>query len=240
MDDLSPILQTIIANEPKAIEWTFSVARSEAMFAQRAFDHFATALVSVQPGHMFFEAVYVHARKMAGLGLMSALRQHRVESGQNLRQALEATSLMGYHAFHPGTPQGMGEKDTSSARMFAANEAGLQKAFNWVAVAYPGLSKDLKHYKDHSNRNMSHATILGAGYVYNFAGDPLSGQRFFDVREEDETRMGLYPSGRVTMSALAMLGKIATGAKGVAVQPGFGAAFDELNAMSADVQKGLT
>lgn len=239
MNDLSPILQTITAGEPKAMAWTFEVAKPQAMFAQRAFDHFATSLASVHRDQMFFQGAYVHARKVVGLGLLSALRQHRVESGQNLRQAVEAISLMGYHAMHPGVPQGMGGKDTSADILLEANEAGRMASLKWVAKAHPGLSRDLKHYKDHINRSLSHASIMGTFAVFNYAAQTDAGRGFFDVPHEDETRVALYLAGQVGMSALAMLGKVAKDAEGIQLQPGFGEAWDELVEIAMTIREGL-
>lgn len=239
MNNLSLILRTVTANEPEAMKWTFSVAESQAMFAQQAFDHFATCLASVDKDQMFFQGVYVHTRKVLGLGVLSALRQHRVESGQNLRQAVEATSLMGYHAMHPGVPEGMGGKDRSADVLLAANEAGRLASLRWVSKAHPGLSRDLKHYKDHINRSMSHATIMGTFAVFNYAANTDSDRGFFDVPHAEETRVALYLAGQVGMSALFMLGKVAKDAQGIHLQPGFDEAWDELVAMAISIRKGL-
>lgn len=241
MNDLSLVLRTVTGSEPKAMAWTFEVARAEVMFAQRAFDHFATALTVVQPDQMFFQAVYIHTRKVIGLGVLSALRQHRVESGQNLRQAVEAISLMGYHAMHPGVPKGMGEKDVSADKLLAANEAGRLAALKWIVGAYPGLSRDLKHYKDHINRSMSHATIMSTASVFDFAKARNStwDRGFFDLPNEDETRLALLLAGQVGMSGLSMLGKLAKDAKGIQLQAGFGEMWDEMVEVAEATRIGL-
>ena len=194
MNELSVILRTVTANEPEAMKWTFSIAKPQALFAQMAFDHFATCLDKVHKDQMFFQGVYVHARKMAGLGVLSALRQHRIESGQNLRQVIEATSLMGFQAMHPGAPEDLNKPNMTADDFIAANDEELRRAFRWIATAYPPLSSDLKHYKDHINRSMSHATISGTGFVFNYADQNPSDRGFFDHPDADETRMGQPPN----------------------------------------------
>lgn len=239
MNDLSLVLRTVTANEPKAMEWTLSVAPAQAKFAQMAFDHFATSLASVDNRQIFFQGIYVHARKMAGLSVLSALRQHRIESGQNLRQVIEATSLMGYHAIHPGTPEDLNQPDMSADDFMAANEEGLKRAFKWIGTAYPPLSRDLKYNKDHINRHLSHATVLGSAFVFDYAANTETDRGFFDHPDADETRMGLYLAGQVIMLALTMLGTAARDAQGIRLQSGFGAAYDDLVDVAMTVRKGF-
>lgn len=239
MNNLSPILKTVTANEPEAIRWTLSVAEPQAIFAQRAFDHFATCLASVDVDQVFFEGVYVHTRKVLGLGVLAALRQHRVDSGMNLRQAIEAISLMGYHAMHPGVPKGMGGKDTPVAELIAANEAGRLASLKWISKAHLGLSRDLKHYKDHINRSTSHASIMGTFAVFNYASDTDSDWAFFDVPNAAETRVALYLAGQIATSAIFMLGKVAIDAKGIHLRPDFDEVWNELVITSNSIREGL-
>lgn len=239
MKDISPILTTIIANEPDAMAWTLSAAPTEAAFAQRTFDHFATALLSVHRDQMFFQGVYVHTRKMIGLGVLSALRQHRVESGQNLRQAIEAISLMGYHAMHPGVPEGMGGPGLPADALLAANEKGRLASLKWIEADYPALSNDLRHYKNHINRSMSHATIIGTFAVFDYRTETDADRGFFDVPHEDETRLALYLAGQVGMSGLAMLGKVGRDAKGIQLHAGFDDVWKEMIDVAVNVREGL-
>lgn len=219
MKSLSMILRTVIENEPNAISYTLSVAVPYAAFAQRAYALFATALKSVGEGQMLFTATYVHARKMAGLGILSALRQHRVESAQNLRQAIEATSLFGYLAMHPGIPGDWGKENATHEEITKANEQARIKAFKWIAIAYPELSNDLIFYKDHINRNTTHATILNTSFVFDFVNVENADQRFFDVPDAHETRTGLFLAGQVIIGAFLMLGYLSRDAKGIELRP---------------------
>ena len=218
--DLTRILKTIVASEPAAIAWTNEVAEPFVMFAQDTFEVFATAVTSSLPDCLLFRGAYSHARKMAGLAVLSALRQHKVENGLNLRQVVEATSLFGYLATHPGLPGNFGKPEQTYSDLVANNEKPRLKAFKWAEAAYPGLNADLQFYKDHINRNRSHVTVFVTASVYDFSDkDGIADQRFFDTPDLVETQTMLLATGNIINVANGMLLSVAGDAKTITLRP---------------------
>lgn len=206
MADLSRMLKEIVASEPDAMAWTNEVAEPFVIYAQNAFEIFATGVTdSIQEG-LLFRGAYSHTRTMAGLAVLSALRQHRIENGLNLRQVIEGTCLMGYLAAHPGVPHGMSQPNMAHADLFKANEKLLKTALAWVTETYPGIDGDLRFYKSHINRNRSHTTVFATAAVYDYTDqEGYADQRFFDAPDPRETRATLMATGNIINLASGML-----------------------------------
>ncbi len=200
--------------------WTNEVAEPFVIFAQNAFEVFATAITDSLPDCLLFRGAYSHTRKMAGLAVLSALRQHRVENGLNLRQVVEATTLMGYLAAHPGVPGDLGKANVTHKGLIASNENLRKLAFAWTTATYPGLDGDLRFYKDHINRNRSHATIFSTAAVYDYADrEGIADERFYDTPDPLETRSTLLATGNVINLASGMLILTAQNTDAITVRP---------------------
>lgn len=137
MAKLTVMLNEIVTHEPEVMAWTNRVAEPFVMFAQDAFEIFATAVTESVSDCLLFRGAYSHARKMAGLAVLSALRQHKIENGLNLRQVVEATSLFGYLAANPGLPGSFGKADQTHAELVASNERLRKDAFDWSKKNIP-------------------------------------------------------------------------------------------------------
>jgi len=220
MAKLTVMLNEIVAHEPEVMAWTNSAAEPFVMFAQDAFEIFATAVTESVPDCLLFRGAYSHARKMAGLAVLSALRQHKIENGLNLRQVVEATSLFGYLAANPGLPGTFGKADQTHAELVASNERLRKDAFDWSKKTYPGLDNDLQFYKGHINRNRSHVTIFATAAVYDYgATDGTADERFFDAPDLRETRAMLLSTGNIINVANGMLMSVAKDAGTITLRP---------------------
>lgn len=206
MADLSRMLKEIVAAEPDAMAWTNEVAEPFVVYAQNAFEIFATGVTDSIKEGLLFRGAYSHTRTMAGLAVLSALRQHRIENGLNLRQVIEGTCLMGYLAAHPGVPKDMSQPNMGHSELFKANEKLLKTALAWVTATYPGIDGDLRFYKSHINRNRSHTTVFATAAVYDYTDhDGYADQRFFDAHDPLETRATLLATGDIINLASGML-----------------------------------
>lgn len=206
MADLSRMLSEIVKSEPDAMAWTNEVAEPFVVFAQNAFEIFSTAVTHTIDDCLLFRGAYSHTRKMAGLAVLSALRQHRIENGLNLRQVIEGTSLMGYLAAHPGYPGDLAKPNLSHQELVTANEKLMKTAFKWMTETHPVLDGDLRFYKGHINRNRSHVTVMATASVYDYRDkDGVADQRFYDAPDPLETRATLLATGNIINLASGML-----------------------------------
>lgn len=205
---LTSQIDRILTHEPQAIAWTRKVAPEFVSYAEDAFDVMCDAVQGYQGSMTLFRGAWVHTRKMAGLAVLSALRQHRVESAQNLRQVIEMTSLFGYVAIHPKIEGGWGKPNATQAEVLASNKQYRTNAFKWIEKAYPEISESLTFFKDHINRNQAHGTILNSGHVYDYKDASASDQRFFDVPDADEIQLGMMMTGQIITTTLVMLHRV--------------------------------
>lgn len=205
---MASTIDRILEHEPHAIAWSRKVAPDFARYAEDAFEVMCNAVVGYTGPSTLFRATWVHARKMAGLAVLSALRQHRVENGQNLRQFIEMTSLVGYVAIHPEIEGGWGKADATPEEIRVSNEEYRTKSFAWIKTAHPEVSQGLKFFKDHINSNLAHGTILNTGHVYDYAESDKSDQRFFDVPLVDDVKLSMFMTGRTIATALALLVRV--------------------------------
>lgn len=201
-------IELILAHEPQAIAWTRKVAPEFVSYAEDAFDVMCDAVQGYQDSMILFRGAWVHTRKMAGLAILSGLRQHRVESAQNLRQVIEMTSLFGYVAIHPKIEGGWGKPNATQDEILASNKKYRTNAFKWIEKAYPEISKSLTFFKDHINRNQAHGTILNSGHVYDYKDANTSDKRFFDVRDANEVQLGMMMTAQIINTTLVMLHRV--------------------------------
>lgn len=222
MADLSRMLKEIVKSEPDAMAWTNEVAEPFVVFAQNAFEILSTAVTHSIDDCLLFRGAYSHTRKMAGLAVLSALRQHRIENGLNLRQVVEGTSLMGYLAAHPGIPGDLAKANLTHPELVAANEKLMKSAFKWMTETHPSLDRDLRFYKGHINRNRSHVTVFATAAVYDYRDQHgVAGERFFDAPDPLETRATLLATGNIINLASGMLILTSQSTEAVTVRPKF-------------------
>ena len=202
---MASTIDRILAHEPQAIAWTRQAAPDYVRYAEDAFEIMCNAVQGYSGPATLFRATWVHARKSAGLAVLSALRQHRVENAQNLRQLIEMTSLFGYVAIHPEIAGGWGKANATGEEIRASNEQYRVDAINWLKTQHPGVSAGLKFFKDHINSNLAHGTILNTGHVYDYAESEVSDQRFFDIPIVDDVKLSMFMTGRTIATALALL-----------------------------------
>lgn len=201
------------------MDWTKEIAGPFVAFAQEAFEAFGTAVVSVDDDCLLFRGAYSHSRKMAGLAVLSALRQHQVENAINLRQVIEGTCLFGYLGANPGIPKSLSKAGAQPHEFVVGQERLRKAAFDWTTATYPDLDADLRHYKNWINRNKSHVTVLNTAAVFDYREPDISDERFFDVEDEHETRTMLLLTGNVTTLAIVMLQRVAKTSGLIRVQP---------------------
>lgn len=201
----SEVIERILSEEPRAIEWSRKIAPEFTSYAESAFDVMCGAFARCDASMILFRGSWVHARKMAGLAVLSALRQHRVESAQNLRQVIEMTSLFGYVAHFPDIQGGWAKENASHEDIIASNEWYRRRSFDWITANHPDISADLAFFKNHINRNQSHGTLLTTGHVYSYREDRSADARFFDVPDPHEISISMLMCGRVITASLVML-----------------------------------
>jgi len=232
-------LQIIIESEPDVVAWSREVAAPFAAFAENAFEQFATAVTHAQADRLLFRGAYSHVRKMAGLAVLSALRQHRVENALNLRQVIEGTSLFGYLARHPEITGGWAKPTATIDDIFKSNDLTRNISFEWIAKEFPELSDDLRFYKDHINRNLSHATILNTTFVFDYRNVETADERFFDVQNEHETCSALMVTGQVITLATIMLFKVSRDSECITLRQGIEPAINGLMKTSLSLRERL-
>lgn len=222
------MLNEIVKSEPDAMAWSNEVAEPFVIFAQNAFEILATAVTHSIDECFLFRGAYSHTRKMARLAVLSALRQHRIENGLNLRQVVEGTSLMGYLAAHPGVPGALGKTNPTHQELVTANEKLTKSAFKWMTETHPGLDSDLKFYKGHINRNRSHVTVFATAAVYDYRDHHgVADERFYDEPDPLETRATLLATGNIINLASGMLILTSQTTDAVTVRPKFAALVRE-------------
>lgn len=202
-------LQDILDSEPAAIAGARAVASDYADFAEDAFEHFATAVDHASAKLLLFRMLHAHSSRMAGLSILSALRQQRVQQALVLKQLVESTPLLGYLALHPEITGPWARPGATADDVHKADAAIRRAVFAWLEKSRSVLSDDLRHYKNHINRNHSHATVLASSFAYDFVGDRPTAHGFHDVPNPAETRLALWARGQILILGALMLWKVA-------------------------------
>jgi hypothetical protein len=200
----------LLDREPEIVAETRAMGGEYCEFAVMAFELMHAPIRSIDGDGAYFVGAWTSVRKACGLALMSALKRHRVQTGMNLRQAIEGVSLFAYLASHPGggpkwklAPEGWLKKP----------EDVLHAAFDWMKVTYPVHNGLLHQKKNQINRTTGHANIENSADLLDYEAMYETGRAnhsFFDQPNEAWTALNFYEVGHVTSLALDVLMRVST------------------------------
>jgi hypothetical protein len=204
--------------EATAFEANRKLAGDYAMFAEESVTIFASMIVRIDRGHQLFMAYYSAVRKASICATLSALRQHKVQSSLNLRQAIEGTVLMTYALMNP-RPEILEGVTEISPRI---EDKLSDKARKWLAGAYPPYSEKLKLLKDNINETDSHANLINTYATFDFdSTEKTSRNRFLDRDDEDHLKITLWTVGHTMTHLAAAYVDVALDAEGIEIAEDF-------------------
>lgn len=150
------------------------------------------------------------------LALLSALRQHEVQSYQNLRLATEHVSLAAYALHHPDDPVYL-EADSKKHETFLKTIV-----YPWLSGALPIESKELKQQKASINSSYSHGTILQSTRIHEEleGGADRVRTHFLDQTDGRTITSNLIHVGQVAFTALMTIAKANVDVKALALKDG--------------------
>jgi hypothetical protein len=174
-----------------------------ATFAEASTAVFSQVVEGVPRSYFLFMGVYSMVRKHLVLAVLSALRQHKVQSALNLRQAIEGTVVMLFLIAKPA-PFEMKDGDDSIP------EKLNREARKWIAAEYPDRSEKLKSFKDDINRTDSHTNIVNsyATFDYEHIERGFSENRFFDRDDREILFMSLWNVGHITTHIVSAFAQV--------------------------------
>lgn len=207
-------------------------------FLEEAVDAFVDSILAFNSERMLFEGFFIHAKKMARLSLMSALRQHRVQMNLNLRQLIEATSHFAYFAHNTEFPTTWAAKGSSAADLFKSNDAVTKEVYRWIEQAYPEFSSDFVAYKRQLNRATAHATIISTGWMIDFEAGRYIDQ-FLDSSSELDCKIGLHTAGQIVTLSGMMVQYLARDVGGFTVNSNLAGRLNLLQSTSDDLRAEL-
>ena len=200
------------------------------LFAEMSVAVFASTLTGVSPNLQLFMGFHSLVRKSCILATLSALRQHKVQSSANLRQAIEGTVLMVYCLGVPKPPMIEDADNLPDKAMDKMAEA----ARKWLAANHPDRSDKLKALKADINATDSHANMISAYATFDFRvdGETISENRFFDRDDDDHLRIMLWTVGHTVTHLLATFVEAALEVEGVLIAPDYQERIDHLSKMN--------
>ncbi len=116
---------------------------------------------SVDIDRYFFAIFLSQIRKYHTLALFSAVRLHRIQTGMDLRQVLEAGSWAAFAIAN--TEKEKFYKDDANGYMEIPEKLNKQKN-SWLEKNFPDGSKVLKRMKENINNTTAHSNII---YAHN-------------------------------------------------------------------------
>ena len=182
-----------------------------AHFAEASTAMFASTITHVPRSHYLFMGVYSMVRKHLVLAVLSALRQHKVQTALNLRQAIEGSVAMFYLI---ATPEPVDAETVGDDNKFA--EKLNEKARKWLKANYSDHSDKLKSFKDDINATDSHSNIVNsyATFDYTSLDRAFSENLFFDRDDEDILLISLWNIGHITTHIIGTFGQVVTDHEG--------------------------
>jgi hypothetical protein len=207
-------------------------------FLEDAVDAFTGSVLAFDGERMLFEGFYIHAKKMARLTLMSALRQHRVQLNLNLRQLIEATSHFAYFAHNTDFPTMWAAKNASSADLFKSNDTVTREVYRWIEQTYPAFTGDFVAYKRQLNRATAHASIISTGWMIDFEAGKYVDQ-FLDASSDVDCQVGLHTAGQIVTLSGYMVHHLSRDVSGFTVNDNLRQQLALLQATSDDLRARL-
>ncbi len=128
-------------------------------FANNTISLLSTGIVGYVASRKAFGAYLSQVNVNLCLGLMSALRQHKVQTYSNLRHALEHCALAAYALHHTDDATYF---DTDPEHRVDHERLMKKTVYPWLKKAYPKESDEVEKLKGFINRDHAHASILHA------------------------------------------------------------------------------
>ena len=128
-------------------------------FANNTISLMTTGIVGYVASRKAFGAYLSQVNVNLCLGLVSALRQHKVQTYSNLRHALEHFALAAYALHHTDDATYF---DTNPEHPVDHEKLMKKTVYPWLKKAYPRQWEEVEKLKGYINRDHAHASILHA------------------------------------------------------------------------------
>lgn len=175
----------------------FKVANSIVMFLWKFSG-------KIDPDFWIFTAFLSQVQKSALLALMSAVRQHDIQTSMMMRYTLESATLAVYstHEKNEDCYHEIKEDGTVSP-----NDA-LRKAYKWMEKAYPEYNEIVKFQKATLNKHSTHGNILPSVFNVDFHEEGKVRFNFFDTTTKDLTNFKIWCIADICFKFLNVIGYI--------------------------------
>ena len=206
------------SQERQALHRNHGSAGGYFHFAEASTAIFAATVTGADRSRVLFMASYSMVRKHLILAVLSALRQHKVQSALNLRQAIEGGVIMAYLIANPDPVQPTQDlAEVVVDNRFAERLNG--KARKWLNASYPERSQALKEFKDDINQTDSHSNIVNSYATFDFESVErgFSENLYLDRQDDDITKIALWNIGHIANHITGVLVHVARDHRGVEI-----------------------
>lgn len=165
-----------------------------------------SSISTIGRDHFVVAALLIAMQKAATLAFLSYVRKHVAQAEFNCRQLIEFCSLASYLLSHPEIE--LADHSEESPLMLAKTKALSGKAYKWLDQAHPQHSKDLLEFKNMINDTTPHASVYVSYFTFAWGGETQSNcfdGSFFDVVDDDVTRLYLTSLARLTLVVIDTL-----------------------------------
>jgi hypothetical protein len=190
----------------------------------------------VRPDAWIFILFLAQIKKHALLAILSATRQHHVQSMLNIRQVLEAGANASYGLANPNKDDFVVKENS----MLVTKDSLDNKRRQWLEKNHKENSDFIKNMKDSINRSCAHSNMIYAFNNFSME-DHAFHTPFFDTTKDHWVKTNFWMIGNVLMGLMDLFNGINKGVGTLTLNESFARRLLELeqqnHKIKADLEK---
>jgi hypothetical protein len=199
-------LEGIAAEELRRVEMAEERLGQAFLVSQEATFLLSNFIEGISADREVFIRSFALLKKHHTLAVLSALRGHHDQAVMNLRYVIEAASSAAYALAQP-----RGEFVDPDTGLSIEAQKTRERAYKWVAEAFPSHSADLKGIKDALSQTGAHFNLVNsARIVTEQAENGFRRTEFFDLPDQHLEEVNLWQITGVAIATMHLLDQVAT------------------------------